>query len=97
MTVRDSALVERMRQLRAGELMQLVDAQGERIAVKVAWVSPLTTRRLLVNRRGMRVLLGSAEELAALAESGRLELGGEPAPFDEALRHVRQHLAQAQG
>ena len=96
-TVRDSALVERMRQLRAGELMQLVDGQGERIAVKVAWVSPLTTRRLLVNRRGMRVLLGSAEELAALAESGRLELGGEPAPFDEALRHVRQHLAQAQG
>ncbi|HSM11389.1 MAG TPA: DUF1631 family protein [Lysobacter sp.] len=96
-TVRDSALVERMRQLRAGDLLHLVDGQGERIAAKVAWVSPLTSRRLLVNRRGMRVLLGSAEELAALAESGRLELGGEPAPFDEALRHVRQHLAQARG
>lgn len=95
-TVRDAALVERMRQLRAGELMQLVDDQGERVAVKVAWVSPLTARRLLVNRRGMRVLLASAEELAALAEGGRVELGAEPAPFDEALRHVRQRLAQGQ-
>ena len=94
--VRDTALVERMRQLRAGDVLQLVDAQGQQVAAKVAWVSPLTTRRLLVNRRGMRVLLASAEELAALAESGRLELGAESAPFDQALRQVRQRLAQGQ-
>lgn len=90
----DPALAERMRQLRPGDLLQMVDAQGESTPAKVAWISPLTTRVLLVNRRGMRVLLASAEELAAMASSGRLTLGGELAPFDEALRHVREHLAQ---
>lgn len=93
---RDSALVERMRQLRMGEMLQLVDARGESVSVRVAWVSPLTSRLLLVNRRGLRVLFPSAEELADLAESGRLELGGESTPFEEALRHVRQRLAQGQ-
>ncbi|MBA2238562.1 MAG: DUF1631 family protein [Lysobacter sp.] len=94
--VDDSALVERMRKLRIGEMVQMVDAQGEKVPAKVAWVSPLTTRLLLVNRRGVRVLFAAAEELAQLAESGRLELGEESTPFDEALRNVRQRLAQGQ-
>lgn len=93
---RDVALVERMSQLRVGEMLQLVDSRGESIAVRAAWVSPLSSRVLLVNRRGVRVLFASAEELADLAESGRLELGEECTPFEEALRHVRQHLAQGQ-
>lgn len=93
---RDAALVERMRQLRKGEMLHLVDTRGERVPAKVAWVSSLTSRLLLVNRRGVRVLFASAEDLADLAQSGRLELGGESTPFEEALRHVRQHLAQGQ-
>lgn len=93
---RDTALVERMRQLRTGEMLQMVDACGERVPAKVAWASPLTSRLLLVNRRGVRLLFASAEELADLAESGRLELCGESTPFEEALRHVRQRLAQGQ-
>ncbi|MDQ3288391.1 MAG: DUF1631 domain-containing protein [Pseudomonadota bacterium] len=94
--VRDPALVERMRKLRIGDVLQMVDAQGERVPAKVAWVSPLTTRLLLVNRRGVRLLFAAAEELAELAENGRLELGEESTPFDEALRDIRQRLAQGQ-
>ncbi len=77
-------------------MLQMVDAQGEKVPAKVAWVSPLTTRLLLVNRRGVRVLFAAAEELAELADTGRLELGEESTPFDEALRNVRQRLAQGQ-
>ena len=64
------------------------------LAAKVAWISPLTSRFLLVNRRGMRVLVASAEELAALAQAGRLVVGAESTPSDEAMRQVRNRLGR---
>src|SRR5690606_34273851 len=63
----DPAVADRMRDLEVGEWLQLTDLDGETSAVKVAWASPLTSRRLLVNRRGVRVLVASAEELAVLS------------------------------
>ena len=63
--------------------------------MKVAWLSPLTSRYLLVNRRGLRVLVASAEELAALAGAGRLTIGAERTAFDEAMRQVKRHLDRA--
>jgi hypothetical protein len=93
----DPAMAERMRELQPGEWLQLSDLQGEVVDAKVAWVSPLTARRLLVNRRGLRVLVASAEELASLHAAGRLQLGVEPTPFEQAMRHVRQQLDQAVG
>jgi len=93
----DPAMAERMRQLQPGDWLQLSDLQGEAIDAKVAWVSPLTARRLLVNRRGLRVLVASAEELASLHAAGRLQLGVEPTPFEQAMRHVRQQLDHAVG
>jgi hypothetical protein len=62
--------------------------------VKVAWVSPLTSRLLLVNRRGVRKLVASPEQLAALAKAGNLLLDAADMPFDEAMRQVRQRLDQ---
>lgn len=89
----DPALTERMRQLQPGDWVQLTDADGKDTPAKVAWISPLTTRALLVNRQGLRVLLASAEDLAALAGRGQLTLVGDGAPFEVALQHVRQRLA----
>jgi len=86
-----------MRLLAPGEWLRLLDAQGEHVAVKVAWTSPLTGRFLLVNRRGVRVLVASAEQLAVLATEGRLVSGTEQAPFDEAMRQMRQRLGRAVG
>lgn len=85
----------RMRRLLPGEWLRLMDPAGQALAVKVAWISPLTGRFLLVNRRGMRVLVASAGELAQLAQAGRLEVGAERAPTDEAMRHLRERLKQA--
>lgn len=93
----DPQIAERMRQLTPGEWLRLLDAQGEHVAVKVAWTSPLTGRFLLVNRRGVRVLVASAEQLASLAAEGRLVAGTEQAPFDEAMRQMRQRLGRAVG
>ena len=90
----DPALAERMRALQPGSWLRLVDEHGEEGSVKVAWISPLTSRLLLVNRRGVRKLVASAEQLAALARSGNLLLDAADMPFDEAMRQVRQRLDQ---
>jgi len=93
----DPEVASRMRLLAPGEWLRLLDAQGEHVAVKVAWASPLTGRFLLVNRRGVRVLVASAEQLAVLVAEGRLVAGTEQAPFDEAMRQMRQRLGRAVG
>lgn len=90
----DPAVAERMRALQPGSWLRLVDEHGEEGSVKVAWVSPLTSRLLLVNRRGVRKLVASAEQLAVLAKAGNLLLDAADMPFDEAMRQVRQRLDQ---
>lgn len=93
----DPEVAQRMRKLVPGDWVRLVDLQGEATSAKVAWVSPLTARFLLVNRRGMRALVASAEQLAALAKEDRLVVDSAQAPFDEALRHLERRLARAVG
>jgi len=91
----DPEVSARMRRLLPGEWLRLMDANGQSLAAKVAWISPLTSRFLLVNRRGMRVLVASAAELASLAAAGRLVVGVERTPFDEAMRQLRGRLSRA--
>ena len=93
----DPAVAAMIRRLQPGEWLRLVDPQGEATSVKIAWVSPLTARLLLVNRRGLRVLVAAPEELAAMVGAGRLMLGGERTPFSEAMLQLRQRLDQAVG
>ncbi len=91
----DPAVAERMRRLRPGDWMRLSDERGIECSVKVAWISPLTSRLLLVNRRGIRQLVASPEQLAALVRSGHLFAEADESPFDEAMRLVRQQLGRA--
>lgn len=97
-TVRhDPSVAATIRQLEVGAWLRLTDAQGETVAVKLAWVSPLTSRLLLVNRRGMRVLVASVEELSLLAADGRLVIDTGRSPFDAAMRQLQDQLELAVG
>ncbi|MGI8560577.1 MAG: DUF1631 family protein [Luteimonas sp.] len=91
----DPEVAERLRALAPGAWLRLVDEEGAEGAVKVAWTSPLTARLLLVNRRGIRKLVASPEQLAALVRVARLSLEADHMPFDEALRQVRHRLGEA--
>lgn len=91
----DPAVAERMHALRPGDWMRLFDENGVEGSVKVAWISPLTSRLLLVNRRGVRKLVASPEQLAGLVKSGHLFAEADEMPFDEAMRQVRQKLGQS--
>jgi hypothetical protein len=91
----DPAVAERMRALQPGDWMRLTDENGRESAVKVAWVSPLSGRLLLVNRRGVKQLVASPEQLAVLVRSGHLFAEADEMPFDEAMRLVRQRLGRS--
>jgi hypothetical protein len=90
----DPAVAERMRALQPGDWMRLTDERGREAPVKVAWTSPLSGRLLLVNRRGIKQLVASPEQLAALVRSGHLFAEADEMPFDEAMRLVRQRLGR---
>ena len=90
----DPDVAQRIAAVAPGSWMRLVDQSGEEGSVKVAWISPLTSRLLLVNRRGMRKLVASPQQLAALVKAGKLLETSSDLPFDEAMRHVRQRLGK---
>lgn len=91
----DPTIAARMRQLRVGQGLRLVDEHGRESAARIAWISPLTARLLIVNRRGVRKMVVSPEELAALVGNGRVEVRAVDAPFDEAMKQLWHQLNAA--
>ena len=88
----DPAIASRMRRLRVGQGLRVVDEDGHEIAGRIAWISPLTSRFLSVNRRGVRKMVVSPEELAAMVGDGRAQVRSVDAPFDEAMKQLWQKL-----
>lgn len=88
----DPVVAERMRTLEIGTWVQLTSASGRVEPAKVSWISPISSRLLFVNRRGIRVLVASAEELAAMARLGRLQLREAGTAFDDAMHQVMGKL-----
>ncbi|NZA26685.1 DUF1631 family protein [Luteimonas sp. SJ-92] len=91
----DPAIAARMRRLRVGQGLRMIDRGGRETAARIAWISPLTSRFLIVNRRGVRKMVVSPEELALLVASGRVVVRSVDAPFDEAMKQLWQRLNQA--
>ena len=85
-------MAERMRALEVGTWVQLTSESGRVEPAKVSWVSPISSRLLFVNRRGIRVLVASAEELAAMARLGRVQLREADTAFDDAMQQVMGRL-----
>lgn len=92
----DAEGAARMRRLRVGQALGLMEADGRESFGKVAWISPLTARLLIVNRRGVRKLVVSPEQLAGLVEGGRVVLRTTEAPCDLAMKRLWQKLNQAE-
>ena len=88
----DPAMAERMRALEVGTWVQLTSESGRVEPAKVSWISPISSRLLFVNRRGIRVLVASAEELAAMAFLGRVQLREAGTAFDDAMQQVMGKL-----
>lgn len=88
-------MVERMRQLPLGTWVQLTSDSGRVEPAKASWISPISARLMFVNRRGIRVLVASPEELAAMVKLGRLRLREADNAFEDALHQVASRLQAA--
>ncbi|MEO6227853.1 MAG: DUF1631 family protein [Thermomonas sp.] len=88
----DAAGLERMRKLEVGSWIQLATSADRIEPAKVSWISPISGRLLLVNRRGIRVLVASPEELAAMAKLDRVVVREGATPFDDAMHQVAGRL-----
>ena len=70
----ETDVLARVRELRVGDWLQWLDSSGRMEPAKVSWVSPISSRLLLVNRRGVRVLTASTAELAAMVKLGKARI-----------------------
>lgn len=91
----DAAGLERMRRLQVGSWIQLTTSPDRIEPAKVSWISPISGRLLLVNRRGIRVLVASPEELAAMAKLDKVVVREGATPFDDAMHQVAGRLRSA--
>lgn len=90
----DEVLAERIGAMAVGSWLDLLQ-DGRIEPVKISWVSPISGRLLLVNRRGIRVLVASAPELAAMVERNELRLREADTAFDDAMQRVAKRLQTA--
>jgi len=91
----DGTSLERMRRLQVGSWIQLATSADRVEPAKVSWISPISGRLLLVNRRGIRVLVASVEELAAMAKLGKVTVRDGDTPFEDAMQQVAGRLQSA--
>jgi hypothetical protein len=92
----DPADVERIRKLEVGAWVEMISEDGTPQPAKLSWVSPISSRLLFVNRRGMRVCASSAEELALMLKQGRLNLREVDTAFERAMTQVLGKLRETQ-
>lgn len=84
--------VELMRALKVGTWIHIAGEDGKHHPVKLSWVSPISARLMFVNRRGVRVLVASVEELAAMKQEGNLLVREQENVFDQVLHRVMGKL-----
>jgi len=89
--------VEQMRQLKVGTWIHIAGEDGKHHPVKLSWVSPISSRLMFVNRRGVRVLVASVEELAAMKQEGNLLVREQEQVFDQVLHRVMGKLREDLG
>lgn len=87
-----NADLEFARRLPIGSWLQIPDDEGNPQQVKLSWISPITSRLMFVNRRGVRVLVASVEEVAQMRSEGKLVLRDSDEVFDQAMNRVIDRL-----
>ena len=81
-----------LQELRIGTWLDLAGEDQKLHPAKLSWVSPISSRLMFVNRRGVRILVASVEELAAMKKLGNLVLREQEQVFDQALHRVMGRL-----
>ncbi|UNK58062.1 DUF1631 domain-containing protein [Pseudoxanthomonas daejeonensis] len=93
----DNADADRIRALPVGTWLDFIDKDGRVQPGKLSWVSPISSRLLFVNRRGVRFCVASPEELAVMVRMERLRMHvADDGAFDSAMQGVIERLDMPQ-
>jgi hypothetical protein len=87
--------VDRYRQMPIGTWLDFVADDGRVTSAHISWTSPISGRRILSNRRGQRILVASAEELAEMESEGRIRPRQSESAFDQAMHMIADKLEAA--
>jgi hypothetical protein len=93
----DPDQMKQIESLEQGDWIELVDDQGRAEPAKLSWVSPISNRRLFVNRRGLKVACASVDELATMMASGRMCIRKADSAFERAMHQVLGKLQEESG
>lgn len=88
----DAQDVEFFKSFSIGSWLQLEGSNGSFTPVKLAWISPISSRLMFVNRRGVRVLVVSVEELAQMKKQGKLIVHAQDNVFEQTMDRVLDRL-----
>ena len=83
------------RNLQIGAWLDFIGQDNKVQPCKLSWISPISSRLLFVNRRGVNTCVASPEELAVMVRLGRLRAHRSETAFDSAMQGVIDRLEPA--
>lgn len=93
----DDENVRAVRELKVGTWIEFVDESDNRERAKLSWISPISSKYLFVNRRGLKVCDKTVQSLAIEMRSGTAIVLEEVPLFDRALDAIVARLRHANG
>ncbi|MBX3692035.1 DUF1631 domain-containing protein [Dokdonella sp.] len=92
----DDEYVRTAKELKVGTWVEFTDESGNRERAKLSWISPISSKYLFVNRRGLKVCDKSVAALAVELRRGSTLVLEEVPLFDRALDAIVERLRQTQ-
>ena len=83
-------------QMKVGTWVEFIDEAGNRERAKLSWISPISSKYLFVNRRGLKVCDKTVAALAVELRRGSALILEEVPLFDRALDAIVERLRQTQ-
>jgi hypothetical protein len=91
----DDEVVRSVRELKVGTWLEFIEENGQRERAKLSWISPISSKYLFVNRRGLKVCDKTVYGLAADLRRGSAVVLEEVPLFDRALDAIVARLRHA--
>ncbi len=88
----DPVMTEYFQHLREGSWLDFVDKDHRVQAGRLSWISPFSRRMMFVNRAGARICVASVQELAVMAQLGRVRMHRDEDAFYSAMQGVVDRL-----
>jgi hypothetical protein len=92
----DDEFLKAAREIKVGTWVEFADEEGNRERAKLSWISPISSKYLFVNRRGLKVCDKTVFALAAELRRGSTIVLEEVPLFDRALDAIVARLRSAQ-